>query len=231
MKHFLLLSCACVVLLGASSAFAKSDCRGFVLKGKVSEIVKSYDSWVIALAKEKKPGPKVAERLAKEGLPFPLLVKKKPVSGVESWLEVEDISGNPMAEVFLKKLMIPGGKGQSLHFDGAYLFTDAKAKKTEHEWNVPYNSFYPKGLEGDELIFERSFHPFCREGDSVEITLAVKPDGSLRVVDWPKAEELGEVKDCPAKKLFKKSDYGICSRITDRKTKKKKILAWEEPMT
>jgi hypothetical protein len=222
-------------LLPALAFGAEKDAcqeRGFDVKGNVREIVALYDKFALSLQGKKNPFAEVQAYLAKNGLPFSADIEKGGVkkSLILGWMEM-DSTGDPEAIVFVKKLKAPAKSG--VKFDKVYLFESGSAKKALHIWNVPFNSFYPAGLIGDELIFHTSIYGYCRETQSVEITLAIKPDGTFRALDWPKDAKLKEVPEqkCQAKKFFKGSDYTSCSEILDSKSKKNRVIVWEQPMT
>jgi hypothetical protein len=215
-----------LLLLLPLLSFADKNCpdRPFVLQGGAVKQVREFDRFIL---KPHRPEA-FATRLAKEGLPFSLDVKRGGVN-VSDWISAEGISGD-QAYLFLKKLSV--GEKSGLRFDQAFLLERVTDKRAKHHWNVPFNTFYPVALEGDELIFSHQLHPFCQDGDSREVMLAVKPDGSLRVrSEKLKPEGYRSVKPCPAKRFFPKSDYASCSELTDRRTKRKMVLVWEQPMS
>lgn len=209
------------------TAFADPNCpdRPFNLKGGAVAQVRAFDQFIL----KHRSAADFAARLAKDGLPFSLDVKKGGVKGVKDWVSSEGMSGDAEASVFLHKLAVAAGSG--LRFDQAFLLEAPGAKKAKYKWNVPFNTFYPAAIDGDELIFSHQLHPFCKDGDSQDVMLAVKPDGSLRVRTDVKAENYKMIEKCPGKKVFPKSDYAACSELTDLKTKKKVVLVWEQPMT
>lgn len=217
-----------LLLLLPLFSYADKNCpdRPYELKGAAVQAVREFDQFIL---KPRKPED-LAARLAKDGLPFSLDVKEGGVKGVKDWISSEGISGDPEAYLFLKKLSV--GANSGLRFDQAFLLEKVTDKKAKYKWNVPFNTFYPVALEGDELLFTHNLHPFCKDGDSQEVLIGVKPDGSLHVRhEKLKPEEYKMLKDCPGKKYFPKSDYAACSELTDRKTKKKMVLVWEQPMS
>ncbi|MGZ3696136.1 MAG: hypothetical protein ACXWQO_18995 [Bdellovibrionota bacterium] len=216
-----------------SLAFARDKCdeRNNHLKGDIKAAVNRFDDFVISLQGKKNPRTDIQKFLETTGLPLSAEVQKGGVkkSVVKGWVESEGISGESEGKIFAKKMQVPAKSG--LRLDEVFLFEKADSKKPVHTWKVPYNNFYPAGLNGDELIFHGTIYPMCKEGDSVEFMLAEKPDGSLRTVEWPKDSETKQIEKCEAKKRFKQSDYAACSEILDTKSKKKMVLVWEQPMS
>lgn len=203
--------------------------RGFKVKGKAKEQVERYDSFVLSL-KGKYSRKEIQAFVEKHGLPFNAEIKKGGVKGLDGWLEMEGMGGGRDAAVFLRKVKLDEKSGLGL--DDVFLFSSGADKKPLHSWKVPFNNFYPAGLDGDEIIYHSSLYAFCRESDSVEIMIALKPDGSFRVIDWPKDMVLKDLPPgkCQAKKLFTKSNYATCVEIRDKKSQQKKVLVFEQPM-
>lgn len=230
MKFLFLFFWASSALAASALAASEPFCAGrpFTPKGDVVGLVKRYDAFVLGLQKSKTVAKDVQAWLASEGLPFSLdSPVKGPVKGLKAWLEADSMSGTPEAVVFLKKLSLPAGA--NLRFDKGFLLEGARPV----EYRLPFNEFFPSGLQGEEILFVKTLFPLCAEADSVEVALALKPDGSLRALDWKRKDKAVSVsgKRCPGKKYFKGSAYPVCEELRDGASGKKKIFVYEPPMT
>ena len=141
------------------------------------------------------------------------------------------IYSNKKTGLFLRKLDVP--KNSHLTLDVVYEVSSFKSHRVLRQWNLPYESAQTQGIDQDRLLYEYSLSPIC-EGSAFKVVMSVTPDHRFEAVDVDisKFEKPKLVSSCAAaKSIFKKSSYSVCGEFYDVKTKKKRILVWQQPMT
>jgi hypothetical protein len=210
----------------SSPAFA---CEGFTAKGDFEKQSAPYNKMVQGLASSANWQKTLQGYLEKSGLPVAYGAPSK-IKRYRDYALVDD-PGGTRAIMFTKRIMVDPTSG--LNLDEVYEVSSPEAKKAVRSWKVPYNGNGVAAIEGEELRYPAAAGPLCTEKpvSPLEYTLAIKPSGYIRVM--PKAEGEGKaVEDCPAAKaLFTNSAFAKCEEFTDLKTKKKRILVFNSPMT
>jgi hypothetical protein len=231
---FLTLVLICFLLGPDFAAAAQAKAGGcqndlWELKGDVETEINRYNAFLKTVEKVKDPVPEFNVFLKAHGLPIQMSAEK--IKGFPNRLDFKDDElGGPVAVVFLKTMKVPASSG--LSFDSVYEFENENSIKELHKWNIPFNESVA-AIEGNNLIFQTTLIGVCG-GPPEKISLSVQPDGTFQVTDFKKTEGLAGivVEKCKGTKVaFKDSSYATCRRFEDLKTKKKRILIWQIPLT
>lgn len=220
-----------VALVFGPLVFAQDDwvCKNWQSHGQIRTLVEKWDLLLATADKNKTFLKDINEFKRKYGL---LLEVSPPTTKMDGpppdRLEGESPSGTTWA-LFFKR--VTGFK--CCLFDHVWEVGALDGKKKLQSWSVPLDAS-PLAIEGNELFIEYQLRGCTNESRGV--TLAIKPDGSFRVVDrkLPTLDEskkfLGPLCTAP-KMVFPESKFGVCSELEDLKNQKKRILVWETPMT
>ena len=199
------------------------------LKGSVETEINRYNAFLKTVPKAKDPVHEFNVFLKAHGLPIQMSAEK--IKGFPNRLDFKDDElGGPVAVVFLKTMKVPTSSG--LSFDSVYEFENENSIKELHKWNIPFNESVA-AIEGNNLIFQTTLIGVCT-GPPEKISLSVQPDGTFQVTDFKKTEGLAGivVEKCKGTKVaFKDSSYATCRKFEDLKTKKKRLLIWQIPLT
>ena len=191
-----------------------------ILKKKLDD----YNKFIISLQNEKDPIKAINKRIKSHGLLMDAYINEKLVKNYPSSYSLDTVSG--ARTMFLKSMKLPPG----LHNDIIYEVSANDSVKPVRSWQVPANQTF-HGIRGNEILYQgwlaTPCSPFKRD-----VVLAISPDGSFRAVPDVKIPERNIGIKCPAKKtIFKGSDYSGCAEMIDLKTKKKRIIVFQFPMT
>ncbi len=198
----------------------------------VGDIVKgafAYDTFLKNLSSSKDSIVTINDRIKKDGILIQL--GRSGSTSVQNRFDSEEGPVGQVTGLFLKTMRAPDKSDLSL--DEVHEVETPTAEKSIRSWQIPFNSNGPEGIEGNELFIGEVLSSVCSDL-SYGVDLAIQPDGKMRAVKSTPNDiyKTIESEDCKAaKKVFPGSDYPVCGEFTDRKTKKKRILVWQIPMT
>lgn len=204
------------------------DARWSVV-GNLAAETKSYDALFSNISKAKDPLADFNTYREAHGL-VQVVAPSSEVKGFPDRLEM-DSPGGIIVGIFLKKLEVPAKSG--LNFDTVYEVANVNSKKALREWNLPYGSNGPDGVDGNALFYKDTLMAICSER-SYHATVRVDVDRSYELVkiDLPeRTKQIAPGRCKAARHLFKDSAYATCSEIVDMKTKRKRVFVWQMPMT
>ena len=216
-------------ILVSSTAWAKCDDVTWELKGEVETEITRYNQFLVTLEKAKNPTQEFNTFLNAHGLPIQVSADK--ISGFPNHLEYRDDElGGPVIVVFLKKLKVPANSG--LSFDTVYEYENADSTKKLRQWNIPFNDSV-SAIDGNNIVVQTQLPGACG-GKSKTVSLSIQPDGTYKVIEFKKPDGAAgaSIDKCRGLKIaFKESNYATCRELADPKTKKKRLLIWQIPMT
>lgn len=221
---FFALSIGTIVWAQAPS----KECKNYQSHGNMQTMIEKWDLLLATADKNKSFNKDITEFKNKYGLLFRVLPPSNEMNGPPADRLVGEHPAGDTWLIFFKRLS--GFK--CCNFDSITEVKDLAGKKTVQVWSVPLE-VTPAAIEGDELFFEYQLVGCTNESRGVVI--AAKKDGSYRIVD-KKLPPLNENKKvlgaCTApKKLFGADSDGVCTELQDLKTKQKRILVWQTPIT
>ncbi|MCO5143157.1 MAG: hypothetical protein M9962_08720 [Oligoflexia bacterium] len=201
------------------------------MKGNIFKKIQAYDRFLLNL-KTGEHIPALNEYKKDFGLPLYVSFPEDPPKEYPNYVATDDM-GYPSAYVFFKKMVFQHKSDPG--FDEIYEAKSKDSTKVVNKWNIPYNDPRIVGIEGSELIVAHTFSTFCaKKPKKFEVRLFIQPDGEYRVVGSKKIKStLKHIKEdnCAAVQIIKNSDYTLCKEAIDQKTKKKRVLVYEGPMT
>lgn len=220
-----------LVFFASSSAMAQPLCspQSWSVVGRMDEAIKSYDAFVDGLEKSKNPLGDINSRINRDGLLITLTSPGK-IKGVANYLEGEEPGGTTVG-LFLRKMKAPAGSNLSL--ETVYEIANPKSSKAIRQWRIPASAKGPQGLEGNFLFLAQTIAGICSKSSQPAV-LKINPDGRYLASDTKLDDQTTIIpaEKCPAAKdLFKDSAFAICSEHADLKSKKKRTLVWQAPMT
>lgn len=215
----------------SSSVFA-NECGHdlWAVHGDLLPKIQRYDKMIESLDGTKKSIDALNAFLKAEGLPIQLGTHEQISKEFPNRLEMKtEGPGGPVSVLFLKEFNFK--KGSKIYPDNVYEVKSAKSKKHSQKWDIPYES-WPVTIEENEIFVNIEFNMICGQQKGLLVSLAIKPDGSYRVTESKPFVEAKTINKCPAaKSVFGATDYSVCHEMKDGKTKQKRILIWQGPMT
>lgn len=212
-----------VLLFFAHPALACESLKG-QLNPKLKKKLDAYEKFIVSLQSEARPLPKINQRIKREGILLDAYIGDKFVKSYPSSFVLDMVS--EARTLFLRNLKLPPG----LTNDIVYEVADAKSEKIVRTWQLPANGSF-QGIRGNEIIFRSDLGTPCMNFKR-DVTLAASPNGKFRAVEDVKFPAADWGQACPAaRKIFSGSDYGACVYLIDLKTKKKRVLVYQTPMT
>lgn len=207
----------------------KIACGHWQAFGSMKTLMEKWDLLLATADKNKNFLKDINEFKNKYGLlmeasPLPHKMNGPPTDRLEG-----EGPGGTTYGLFFKKLSC----GKSCDLDDVWEVGAWDGKKKLAHWSVP-RDVPPMAIEGDELFFEYQLRGCTNESRGVVI--ALKKTGEYRVVE-KKLPVLDENKKmvgplCTAPKMvFPDSNFGVCSELEDMKSKKKRVMVWEAPVT
>lgn len=219
------------LLLDADFASAKDVCAdsNWTFVGDLTQTIRAYDSLFAGNLDHQSKIARFNSFLKTKGL-LQTLSPVNEIKGFPNRLERDGIGGLDVG-VFLKRLKVPDKAG--LVLDKIYEVADVNATKALRFWQLPYGSNGPSALDGNDLIYEDVFTSVCSKLTfKSAVKVATTGDYELVTIGLPESPKSIPPERCKAaKNLFRDSSYSTCGEVIDLKTKKKRILVWEYPMT
>ncbi len=171
------------------------------------------------------------------GYPLELIASgNAPLAADLARLEIEEdeiMSGTTIV-AFLKKLPPAWGQGGAHPLAGELVIELDGAGKPKQRWTNLFNHGVA-GLRGNEILVDDSAGPLCQERyDETRhhhVWLAIRPDGSFRVVSPDPDPPQVECEPCSSPDYFKNSAYVGCCRFKDLETGKIRTLMYQHPTT
>lgn len=184
--------------------------------------LKEYDQFVLSLQSSRTPEKEINKRIKSHGILLDAYINEKLVKNYPSAFMDDSISG--AYTLFLKSTKLPPGLSNDIIYEVATLDS---AKALRH-WQIPANQSF-LGIQGNEIIHRTYLGSAC-SNIRRDVLLAISPDGKFRAIPDLKMEEMKYI-PCPAAKVIFKDSDGSCAELVDAKSKKKRIIVFQSPMT
>lgn len=190
-----------------------------VMKKKLDE----YDKFIKSLQNNKHPLTAINKRIQSKGILLDANIPEKLVKNFPS-----SFSDNQIYEsrtMFLKSMKLPPGLSNDL----IYEVSSFEQPKILRSWQLPANSSF-LGIRGNEIL-HRTFQGVPCSDFKRDILLAVSPNGKFRAIEDLKIPEFQLRDKCPGMKKVLDSDYAACAELLDVKSRKKRLIIFQHPMT
>ncbi len=211
------------LLLFASELFA-CDSLGDQLNPTLKKKLEDYNKFIVSLQNEKDPIKAINKRINSHGLLMDAYINEKLVKNYPSSFSQDSISG--ARTMFIKNMKLPPG----LSNDIIYEVSANDSVKPLRSWQIPANQAF-QGIRGNEILYQGWLSTPCSHFKR-DVLLAISTNGKYRAIHEIKFPEKKVGIKCPAvKKIFKGSEFGTCAELIDLKTKKKRIIVFQNPMT
>ncbi len=200
------------------------DSLGDQLNPQLKKKLDDYNKFIVSLQNEKDPLKAINKRIKSHGLLMDAYINEKLVKNFPSSFTHDSISG--ARAMFLKSTKLPPG----LSNDIIYEISANDSTKPIRSWQIPANHTF-QGIRENEILFQGYLSTPCSQFKR-DVVLAISPDGSFRAIPDVTFPEAKQGIKCPAaKSIFKGSEFGACVEMTDVKSKKKRIIVFQNPMT
>ncbi|MES2527383.1 MAG: hypothetical protein V4598_09855 [Bdellovibrionota bacterium] len=211
------------LLLFLSEVFA-CDSLGDQLNPQLKKKLDDYNKFIISLQNEKDPLKAINKRIQSHGLLMDAYINEKLVKNYPSSFTDDSISGS--RKMFLRNTKLPPG----LSNDIIYEISANDSTKPLRSWQIPANHTF-QGIRGNEILHQGYLGTPCSQFKR-DVLLAIATNGSFRAIPDVKFPEAKYGIKCPAaKSIFKGSDFGSCVEMIDVKSRKKRIIVFQNPMT
>jgi hypothetical protein len=200
------------------------DQLGDQLNPQLKKKLEEYDKFVVSLQSEKDPVTKINQRIKAKGILLEANINQKLVKNYPSSFYDKSITG--ARKLFLRNLKLPPG----LSNDIIYEVASTDSTKVLRSWQIPSNEFF-RGILGNEIIIRAYLGTPCSKFHR-DVLLAISSHGEFRAIkDVDLKEPKYDLKCAAVKTIFKNSDSGACLELVDLKSKKKRIIVYQQPMT
>ncbi|MFL5784868.1 MAG: hypothetical protein ACJ76H_09685 [Bacteriovoracaceae bacterium] len=191
-----------------------------VMKKKLAD----YDRFVVSLQSDKEPFKSINKRIKTHGLLLDAYIREDLVKKYPSRISNDSIT--EAHSIFLRNLKLPPG----LTNDLVYEITNKNSVKIVRTWQLPANSTF-LGIRGNEILHRTFLGSPCGQIHR-DVTLGISPNGKFRALPDMKLPRPKLHLNCPAvKAIYKNSGFGDCMELVDIKTRKKRIIVYQSPMT
>lgn len=184
--------------------------------------LKEYDQFVVSLQNSKTPEKEINKRIRSQGILLDAYINEKLAKNYTSAFIDDSISG--AYTLFLKNTKLPPG----LSNDIIYEVAKSDSAKSIRHWQIPANQSF-LGIMGNEIIHRTYLGSPCASIRR-DVLLAISPNGKFRAIPDTKIPEMKYIQ-CPAAKVIFKDSDGSCAELIDAKSKKKRIIVFQSPMT
>jgi hypothetical protein len=234
LKYLKLIAALSLLTLSLDMRAEETTCTGeyWTTKGNILKTVKLYDDMLLTLEKlePQVQAQKLNEFKNKYGLPLSVSATEQ-VKYQGDYLMGEVGPAGAEAGLFLKQISLTKIQKKDFGTDAIYELEKIDSKKSIKEWPIPYNSNGPIAIQETSIYYAEEFQALCKEMPKpISVVLKIMTNGDYQVEAAPPSTTKTEV-SCPNFVTFKGSGYATCQEFVDAKTKKKRIIAWESPMT
>ncbi len=210
------------LLLFLSEVFA-CDTLGDQLNSQLKKKLDDYNKFIISLQNEKDPLKQINKRIKSHGLLMDAYINEKLVKNYPSSFSLDSISG--ARTMFLRSTKLPPG----LSNDIVYEISANDSTRPLRSWQIPANHTF-QGVLGNEILYQGYLSTPCSQFKR-DVMLAISTKGSFRAIPDVKFPDVKRGIKCPAAKLiFKGSDFGSCVEMIDVKSRKRRIIVFQNPM-
>ena len=213
-----------VLFLVMLSPLLACDMLGGQLNPKLKKKLDAYEKFIISLQSEKNPLRSINRWIKKEGILLDAYINERLVKNYPS--SFSDDSPTNSRKLFLKNLKLPPGLSNEVIYEVA----SPKANRTIRSWQIPANAV-PLGIRGEEILYRAYLGTPCSNFKR-DVLIAISSKGTFRAIDDVSIPEVKYLDKCPAaQEIFKTSAYDSCMEVQDVKSKKKRIIVYQSPIT
>lgn len=200
-----------------------------VIKDQLNPTLKkkldAYEKFIVSLQNEKDPLKHINRRIKREGILLDAYINEKLVKNYPSSF-ADDSTTTNSRKLFIRNMKLPAG----LSNDVIYEVASVDATKTIRSWQIPVNQMF-LGISGNDILYRAYLGTPCSNFRR-DVILSISPKGNFHAIKDVKTPELKYLDKCPAaKNIFKNSAYDSCVELLDVKTKKKRIIVYQSPIT
>jgi hypothetical protein len=211
------------LILISLQAFACDEIKN-QLNPQLKKKLGDYDKFIVSLQSEKDPIKAINKRIRTHGILLAAYINEKLVKNYPSSFYDESITG--ARKLFLKNMKLPPGLSNDIIYEVATL----DSPKALRSWQIPSNHNF-LGIRGNEIILRAYLGTPCSNFRR-DVLLAVSSNGRFRAIPDIKIPEPKYNLNCAGvKTLYQGSEYGACLQFQEIKSKKKRIIVFQQPMS
>lgn len=179
----------------------------------------AYDKFIFSLQNEKDPIPHINKWIKREGILLDAYISERLIKKYPSSFHGESMSS--AHTLFLKNLKLPPGLSNDIISE----ITGKKAEKVIRTWQLPANASF-LGIRGNEILYRTYLGTPCSSFKR-DVLLAISPNGSFRAIADEKIPVPKYDIQCPGMK----KTFDSCVELIDVKSKKKRFIVFQSPIT
>jgi len=234
----LIMSSACLGVFADSDGQC-ADASGGVtrLVGQIQAQVNSWNAFLVNIVEGVAVSSQIDLYRQNHGVPmsFYRAVDAGDLPSTFSGLERDEGLCGPYFTVFVKSLGEPEVPGEAgLRGDPVLELNDDG--EVVHRWPREYNWLRVSGVRGDEILVSYTAASLCAWGREkrlphYDMLLAIRPDGSFRLIDPISSIPAVDSLVCDTKEHFGKSVYASCWEYRDLEDGERRVLMFDRPCT